>query len=166
MITHIVSGGQSGADRSALDFALSRGIPHGGWCPKGRRAEDGPIDPKYLLKETATSNYLERTELNIRDSDATVIFTHSGELSGGSLKTKQLAAKLGKPCLHLSMRAFDSMGRGLYGPHGAVAALHKFVNDHKVFTLNVAGSRNSKEPGIGSYVVKVLEALYDSTGSI
>jgi hypothetical protein len=54
-IEKIVSGGQTGADRAALDFAIEHGIPHGGWCPKGRKAEDGPIDPRYLLRETPTS---------------------------------------------------------------------------------------------------------------
>ena len=68
----IVSGGQTGADRAALDWALAHGVECGGWCPKGRKAEDGPIDAKYPLKETSSSSYLQRTEWNVRDSDATV----------------------------------------------------------------------------------------------
>jgi hypothetical protein len=70
----IVSGGQSGADRAALDWALEHSVECGGWCPKGRKAEDGPIDPKYPLKETPSASYLQRTERNVRDSDATVLF--------------------------------------------------------------------------------------------
>ena len=71
----IISGGQTGADRAALEFAIKQGIPHGGWCPKGRRSEDGQIDAKYQLQETPSSNYLQRTEWNVRDSDGTVIFS-------------------------------------------------------------------------------------------
>ncbi len=62
----IVSGGQTGADRAALDFAIAHGIPQGGWCPKGRKAEDGPIPDRYQLKETPSDNYAQRTEWNVR----------------------------------------------------------------------------------------------------
>ncbi len=71
----IISGGQTGADRAALDWAIRNGIPHGGWCPKGRKAEDGPIEAKYQLQETPSSKYLQRTDWNARDSDGTVIFS-------------------------------------------------------------------------------------------
>ena len=87
----IVSGGQTGADRAGLDFAIENGIPHGGWCPNGRKAIDGPIDEKYQLEETPSSNYPQRTEWNARDSDATVIFTLSGTLTGGSKLTARLS---------------------------------------------------------------------------
>src|SRR5262249_54793182 len=71
----IISGGETGADRACLDWAIENGIPHGGWCPKGRKATDGELDSKYRLKETPSEKYLERTEWNVRDSDATVVFT-------------------------------------------------------------------------------------------
>ena len=87
----IVSGGQTGADRAALDWALAHGMPCGGWCPKGRKAEDGPIDSKYPLKETPSSSYLQRTEWNVRDSDATVLFSIESALTGGSKKTVEFA---------------------------------------------------------------------------
>lgn len=80
----IVSGGQTGVDRAGLDFAIALGIPHGGWCPKGRKAEDGPIDNRYQLQETPRADYLQRTEWNVRDNDGTVIFTVNATLSGGS----------------------------------------------------------------------------------
>ena len=73
----IISGGQTGADRAALDVAIWHGFPHGGWCPNGRRAEDGCLAPQYLLEETPARNYLNRTEWNVRDSDGTLIFTFS-----------------------------------------------------------------------------------------
>ena len=79
----VVSGGQSGADRAGLDWALSRQVAHGGWCPKGRRSEDGPIPAIYGLSETPLSNYLQRTEWNVRDSDATIVFTLTDALDGG-----------------------------------------------------------------------------------
>src|SRR5262245_59379474 len=84
IVERIVSGGQTGADRAALDFAIEHGLNHGGWCPKGRRAEDGPIPVRYLLKETQTNRYVQRNEWNVRDSDGTVIFTLKVSLSGGS----------------------------------------------------------------------------------
>ncbi|MEI6194442.1 MAG: putative molybdenum carrier protein [Verrucomicrobiota bacterium] len=71
----IISGGQTGDNRAALDWAIASGIPHEGWCPKGPRAEDGPLTTRYLLKETLSANYLHRTEWNVRNSQATVIFT-------------------------------------------------------------------------------------------
>ena len=101
LIQKIISGGQTGADRAALDFAIEHGIPHGGWCPKGRLAEDGMIDQRYQLKETSTSNYPERTEKNIQDSDGTVIFTMTGKLTGGSKKTAEFSVEHQKPWIHL-----------------------------------------------------------------
>ncbi|MCX8018628.1 MAG: putative molybdenum carrier protein, partial [Rhodocyclaceae bacterium] len=94
----IISGGQTGVDRAALDWAIARGIPHGGWCPKGRLAEDGPIAPRYNLTETESADLGERTWCNVRDSDGTLILNR-GDLSGGSLKTLYLAERLGRPCL-------------------------------------------------------------------
>lgn len=93
----IVSGGQTGADRAALEWAISRGIPHGGWCPKGRLAEDGIIPAQYNLHEMKSADYLRRTEQNVIDSDGTVIFT----LTGGSKRTMGFAAKHLRPVLHL-----------------------------------------------------------------
>jgi hypothetical protein len=97
----IVSGGQTGADQAALEWALKNGIPVGGWCPKGRITEDGTIPECFPLKETRSGSYPRRTEWNVRDSDATVIFTIRPNLSGGSLKTWNVAKKDGKPVLHL-----------------------------------------------------------------
>ena len=97
----IISGGQTGADRASLDWAIKHSVPHGGWCPKGRRADDGALDAKYQLKETPSEEYLERIEWNVRDADATVVFTLAAKATGGSQKTISLAKKLKKPCLHL-----------------------------------------------------------------
>jgi hypothetical protein len=96
-IPKIVSGGQTGADRAALDWALAHDVECGGWCPKGRKAEDGPIDPKYPLKETPSAAYVQRTEWNVRDSGATVLFSIEPTLTGGSKKTVGLRASTTSP---------------------------------------------------------------------
>jgi hypothetical protein len=102
VIRKIISGGQTGADSGALEFAIWHKIPHGGWCPKGRLCENGTIDPRYQLTETSTKNYPQRTEKNVLDSDGTVIFTISPNLNGGSKKTAALAAKHHKPWIPLA----------------------------------------------------------------
>lgn len=150
-ITKLVSGGQTGADRTALDFALQHGIPHGGWCPKGRKAEDGPMDPKYQLTETPSADYLQRTEWNVRDSDGTVIFSMAPTLTGGSKRTAELARKHKKPCAHISK-----------AHHGdAAEALLRFIEGHGIKVLNVAGPRGSKESEVAVFVMEVLgRAVY------
>lgn len=106
LVKKIVSGGQTGADRGALDAAIALAIPHGGWCPKGRRAEDGVIHSRYQLRETETEKHRPRTKLNVEDSDGKMILTH-GPLEGGSLFTAEYAERMGKPFLH-----FDFVERG------------------------------------------------------
>jgi hypothetical protein len=145
----IVSGGQTGADRAALAWAIDRGIAHGGWCPRGRRAEDGIIPRRYRLTETPSDRYAERTEWNVRDSEGTVIFSLSDTLGGGSLLTARIARALGKPWLHLSASADTP-----------AAQLRRFVAEHGIRVLNVAGPRASGEPGVGRFVRQVLEAAF------
>jgi hypothetical protein len=135
----IVSGGQTGADRAALDWALTHGVECGGWCPKGRKAEAGAIDPKYPLKETPSPSYIQRTEWNVRDSAATVLFSIDPALSGGSKKTMEFARKHGKPCIHLHSRVAD-----------AAVKLRAFVKENSVEVLNVAGRGRAMNLGWGS----------------
>ena len=146
MITKIIAGGQTGADRGGLDAALHCGLPHGGWCPKGRKALDGQLDLRYQLNETPTANYLQRTEWNVRDSDATVIFTLGEDLTGGSKKTAGFATKHGKPWIHIPIECMNAPA----GP------LRKIIEENTVKRINVAGSRESKEPGIYEAVMLVL----------
>jgi len=148
----LVSGGQSGADVAALDWAITHSIDHGGWCPKGRRSEDGPIPANYLLSETPLSNYLQRTEWNVRDSDATVIFTLTDALDGGSKRTAQFADKLRRPCLH-------------FRPSVREKYLAQFLIRHKVTTLNVAGKRESSAPSIYRFVVDTLDRVLSPSSS-
>ena len=147
----IISGGQVGADRAALDWAIANDIPHGGWCPVGRLAEDGVIDSKYNLKETPKADYLQRTEWNVRDSDATVIFSINPDLIGGSLATQKLADQHLKPSLHLSSLQ-TPVGRQLRG----------FIQKHEVKVLNIAGPRASGEPELRLFIQSVLGELLEN----
>ena len=146
----IVSGGQTGADRAALDWAIERGIAHGGWCPRGRRAEDGRIAPHYALRETPSRDYLQRTRWNVRDSDGTLIVSRAPQLSGGSAYTARCAERLGRPWLHA------------YPGADSVPILTTFLEQHRIRTLNVAGPRVSTDPGIYEHVLGVLRRLAES----
>ena len=146
MIT-IISGGQTGADRAALDAAIELGLPHGGFLPRGRKTEDGPLDPRYNLKELVSGRYRDRTEKNILAADGTVIFS-LGPLSGGSALTEALAIRHGRPCLHLDL--------ALIPPDQARDALVRWLREHDIHTLNVAGPRESGTPGIYALVRDLL----------
>lgn len=142
----ILAGGQTGAQRAALDWAIAHNVPHGGWCPKGRKALDGVLDAKYQLKETEKDVTLERTEWNVRDADATVVFTFAEKATGGALKSVTFARKLKKPCLHLH--------RGILAGSEKLVA---FMDKHRVRRLNIAGSQEEKEPGIYVWVTSTLD---------
>lgn len=152
-IEKIVSGGQIGVDRAALDFALEKGIEIGGWIPKGRRAEDGRISAKYRnLVETKTRNYAQRTKLNVKDSDATLILSN-GELIGGSLLTLELAERFEKPFLHIDFEEpeIDKL----------VEKAKKWLDSIDCIVLNVAGSRASKDSEIYLKTKEFLKLLFD-----
>lgn len=133
VLKKIVSGGQTGVDRAALDTALSLEIPCGGWCPAGRRAEDGPIDARYPLEETPSANYAVRTEWNVRDSDGTLILT-IGKPTGGTRLTATFARRQGKPCLVVDL---DSPVD--------VSAVADWLRANTIEALNVAGPRGSQQ---------------------
>jgi hypothetical protein len=151
VISRIVSGGQTGVDRAALDVAIKLGIPHGGWVPKGRLAEDGPLPEAYRMRETPSAIYSERTEKNVIDSDGTLIISR-GELSGGSEATREMALKHERPWLHIDLSrtsAFLSAVR-----------ITDWLRAHRIRILNVAGSRASKDPGIYNDTLSILESVY------
>ena len=147
----IVSGGQTGADRAGLDFAICYNIPHRGWCPKGRKAEDGVIPPTYQLRETPSEDYEQRTEWNARDSDGTVIFTIGKELTGGSKLTAEFANRHAKPLLHLYTGFEYTMEMQLID----------FVSRNGIAVLNIAGSRASKEPQVYRFAFELLKTAFD-----
>ncbi len=151
----LVSGGQTGADRAALDFAIEHGLPHDGWCPRGRRAEDGPIEEQYHLRETDSAKYDQRTRMNVQESDATVVFTIAPQATGGTGLTIRLAGQEGKPLLHLARKAHPLAGTA-EAIRADAAQLNGFVAAHDVGRLNVAGPRASQEPAVAGYVRSVL----------
>jgi hypothetical protein len=148
MLRKIISGAQTGADRAALDFAIKHKIPHGGWVPKGRLAEDGLIPAKYQLQEMPTDSYHQRTEQNVIDSEGTVIISH-GRLTGGSAYTRTMAKKHNRPFLHLDLNKSDIFQISML--------LLEWIDEYEIETLNVAGPRESKNPKIYRLVKEVLE---------
>lgn len=142
-----MSGGQTGADRAALDWAIAHGVLHGGWCPAGRRAEDGVIPAIYLLSETPSRNYRQRTTWNVRDSDGTLIVSLRPQLEGGSKMTQDIAARLGRPFLHVYPGVSD---RDL---------IRGFIMRYSITVLNVAGPRESSQPGICQFVAETLPGI-------
>lgn len=150
LFTKIVSGGQTGADRAGLDFSFMHNIPHGGWCPKGRKAEDGEISSKYSLIESPSEDYDQRNEWNARDSDGTIIFTMSKQLIGGSLKAAEFASRHGKPMLHVYPGMMKQLGVGLV----------RFVEGQEIRVLNIAGSRASKEPEVYQFTFNLLASAF------
>lgn len=150
MLTQIVSGGQTGADRAALDVAIKFNIPHGGWITKGRRTEDGPLPEIYQLNEMRTSDYPSRTRQNILDSHGTVIISR-GALSGGSKLTRSFARVKGRPNCHIDLLNHDIFE--------AAIILQGFVLENRIDILNVAGPRASHDPGIYFDVKSIIEAM-------
>ena len=149
----IVSGGQAGADRAALDWAIRRGVPHGGWCPRGRKAEDGPLDRGYQLQETASADYRPRTRQNVIDSDGTLV-VNIGALDGGTLETVQFAKRFRKP--HLVLQLDSAPIDECSGQLGA------WLRREAIAILNVAGPRESKRPGIYALTADLLDRALGS----
>jgi hypothetical protein len=148
-VLKIVSGGQSGVDRAALDAALACGLRIGGWCPAGRRAEDGLIPARYPLVETPSPRYPQRTAWNVRDSDATLVLT-LGELDSGSRLTAEVAQRLGKPCIIATLDSY---------PH-LIELPERLPFGAAELVLNVAGPRESRCPGIYARAFGFLARLY------
>ncbi|MBW2707758.1 MAG: putative molybdenum carrier protein [Deltaproteobacteria bacterium] len=157
MVGKIISGGQTGADRAALDFALERNIAHGGWIPRGRKAEDGKLPEKYRLKEMDSTDYARRTEQNVIDADATLIFSH-GKLTGGSLLTGRMALKNGRPWLHVDLLQTSRFS--------AAQSIHAWIKKQHIGILNVAGSRQSQNNRIYRATFDILEATFQLSMSI
>ena len=149
MIT-IVSGGQTGADRAALDWAIQNGHPHTGHCPAGRRAEDGRIPAKYKLSETDSPSYSCRTHMNVEFADATLILSDNPEISGGTLLTLEHARKTEKPHLLVTPENLSQ----------APLLLRQFIEHRKVQVLNVAGPRASSSPTIYKITFDLLQNTF------
>lgn len=151
LIDKIVSGGQSGVDRAALDVAILAGIPCGGWCPAGRRSEEGAIPDNYPLQETPSSDYSQRTEWNVRDSDGTLILAW-GIASGGTQLTIELAKRQGRPCRVVDLSDFGEK---------EVEGTRAWIQEKRIRALNVAGPRASADPAIYREAIRFLRDLVE-----
>ncbi|MCC9644636.1 putative molybdenum carrier protein [Rhodopirellula sp. JC740] len=149
----IISGGQTGVDRGALDAAMELGIPHGGWCPAGRVAEDGRIPDQYELQEHASSHYPDRTEQNVVDTDATLIL-YRNKLSGGTALTKRICRREDRPCLAVNLRSIPA----------AAKRIRRWLNEIQPDNLNVAGPRESNSPGICQETHELMRIILQGGG--
>lgn len=155
-LTKIISGAQTGADRGALDAALAAGLQIGGWAPQGWRAEDGciPLVFRQYMKQSISPEYTLRTRLNVQDSDATLVLSFSERLTGGTKLTLEHVKAQRKPCKHLVL----PRGRGVV-PAEVTSAVWEWLQAMRVGVLNVAGPRESKEPGIQAAAKRVIAGL-------
>ncbi|MEZ6120934.1 MAG: putative molybdenum carrier protein [Pirellulaceae bacterium] len=149
LVERIVSGGQTGVDQAALDVAIALGIPHGGWCPRGRRSEAGRIPDRYQLQECDSENYRIRTEQNVIDSDGTLILFRK-KLTGGTKFTYKLAVQHQKPHLLVDLDFPPSLDDVV-----------QWIHDQQLRTLNVAGPRESTSPGIAQQAASFLTQMFD-----
>lgn len=146
----ILSGGQTGVDRAALDWAISCGIAHGGWCPRGRTAQDRPLPERYGLKETEATGYSQRTRMNVRDADATLII-HSGPLAGGTRLTYRFVNELQKPFQMMDL-CKDKASQ--------TALIQSWWRALGLCSLNVAGPSEERSPGIHAHTIQCLQQLW------
>ena len=154
----IVSGGQTGVDRAGLDAAIFHGIPHGGWCPKGRLAEDGTIPEQYELREVNSSNYAVRTRQNVKDSDGTLIlFEH--QMSRGTGLTAKCAQQLGRPLHCIDIADFLEWTDDQFEEQLEQAI--DWIGEHQISVLNIAGPRESSAIGIGRVAESFLVRLFE-----
>jgi predicted Rossmann-fold nucleotide-binding protein len=153
LIKKIISGGQTGVDRAALDAAIEAGIPHGGWVPKGRKAEDGIISIKYNLYEIDEGKYAARTLKNVLDSDGTLIIA-SGTMDKGTLLTRDLAIVNKKPLLTIDLHESDVLK--------PVERIHSWLESNNIEVLNVAGPRESKNLGVYEQALRLLGIVFKS----
>jgi hypothetical protein len=151
MIRKIISGGQTGADQAALDAAIKLGMPHGGWIPKGRLTENGPLPDKYKLAEMPGTSYVLRTEQNVIDSNGTLIISH-GKLSDGSDYTRRMAIKHHRPWLHIDLNKTPAFK--------AATLIRSWIEENTIEILNVAGPRTSKDNQIYRAVLKLIESVH------
>lgn len=148
-VEKIISGGQTGVDRAALDTGLESGILCGGWCPRGRKAEDGPIGTRYPLQETTSASYSVRTEKNVKESDGTLILTKPRRASAGTALTIKLAQKHKKPCLVTDPFKENNQEK-----------VRVWLKVNRIRILNVAGPRESEVPGIHGRAFEFLKELF------
>lgn len=149
----ILAGGQTRVDRAALDWAIDMGIAHGGWCPRGRTAQDGPLPERYKLKETEATGYSKRTRMNVRDADATLII-HYGPLLGGTRLTLRLADEMEKP-VRLVDLSKDWPSQTIH--------VQAWWTERGLHSLNVAGPSEERVQGIYALTMNLMQQLWPPT---
>ena len=158
-ISRIVSGGQTGVDRAALDVAIYLEIPHGGWCPRGRRAEDGTISTAYQLTETSSSNYVVRTEKNVTDSDGTLIL-YRDRMSRGTALTASFARRHRRPHLGIDLAPMQTDDSDEAWIELQVEEIHQWLVKEAIEVINVAGPRESTTAGISTDAHRLLLSVF------
>lgn len=153
-VVRVISGGQTGVDRAALDAAIDLGIEHGGWCPRGRRAEDGRIDDRYQLTETDSIDYAVRTEKNVLESDGTLLL-YRERLQRGTLLTHQLAKRHGKPLHRVRLDRPISIDRVV-----------RWLSENSIRVLNVAGPRASSQADIGPQAYELMKKIFSASPAL
>jgi hypothetical protein len=151
LIKKIISGAQTGADRAALDYAIKNDIPHGGWVPKGRIAEDGILPKKYNVHETPSDDYKRHKELNVVQSDGTLIVSH-GELMDGTALSRTFVEKHSKPCLQINLNSTQAFKASI--------DITNWIRENGIQILNVSGPKASKDPDIYDATMKLLETVF------
>ncbi len=147
MLKKIISGGQTGVDRAALDVAITLGLDCGGWCPAGRNADDGPIDSRYPLQETNDMDHTVRTGYNVTESDGTLALFR-GELQGGTAYAVEMARHLGKPILAVNLDETPD-----------IETICHWINDNNIETLHIGGQREASSPGIYQMACDFIKQL-------
>ncbi len=155
VLAKIVSGGQTGVDRGALDAALAAGFACGGWCPKDRNAEDGPIPDKYPMTLLVGGGYRQRTVMNVLDSDGTAILFNQS-LSGGTLYTHDVCRRERKPYIVLDATQISESA--------AAATIVRFIEEHGIQVLNVAGPRSSRWAEGHGFALRVIGEVIRRVG--
>jgi len=147
----IISGGQTGSDRAALDFALEHKMPCGGYCPKGRRSESGPIPRRYPMEELPRRSYAARTKKNVEVSDGTLIFLWRKDFQKGTLLTMNHCHKIGRPCFVYRLNNHNVQ---------QAQKLRQWLDSNQVAILNVAGNREGDDPGIYRMSLRALHDIF------
>lgn len=147
MIEKIISGGQTGVDRAALDVAEEMGIPSGGWCPAGRDADDGPIPDKYPMQETTAYDHTVRTGFNVRDSDGNLMF-YRGSLHGGTAYAVEMATRMNRPVKAIDVDAPPSPGE-----------VASWIDENHLRVIHIGGQREATSPGIYQQAYKLIRSI-------
>jgi hypothetical protein len=164
MIRKIISGGQTGADQGALDYAMEKGMEAGGWCPRGRVCENGIIPAKYPVEEVAEDDYNLRTKRNVQDSDGTLVIIRDGYMEDGTHRTVEYCMGLSKPQFLVDLHVMSGQLESV------CHALINWIDHHGIEVLNVAGNRESNSPGIqketAAFLGQVFYTINRITGRI